>query len=114
MHLCREQEPLMKTFAGLKNRFPKPRELAVAVEVRLKNLARKNAPNRLPHYLLFIDEDLRHDTSTNLDSVWAIACQTFGSVLPSLRLVRLKGGPNELANEAEIYEQIQSVLERRG
>jgi hypothetical protein len=111
LHLCREEDPGDLQWTNLKRRFPKPSELSIVVEKRLRNLARKGAPNRLPHYLLFIDAEL--EEGKDMEALWGVARAAFGKELPSLRLVRLRGGLKELDEEADVAEQILAVRDRR-
>lgn len=114
-HLCREDDKGDHEWAELGKRFPgsKRRNLRAAVETRLRNLARKENPDRLSHYLLVMDAELDDVEGADIDRLWVVTCEAFGKNLPSLRLVRLRGGDDEFDKESEIAEQILAVRKRK-
>ncbi len=116
LNLCQEgdaADPRQSYWKRLKQGYPDPAELRTVVETKLKKLARKDSHDYLPHYLLFIDKELRAGSDKDVGEPWAGAKAAFSKALPSLRLVRLKGdGATLLAEEFEISDSIRDVLER--
>lgn len=88
-------------------------EACVLVNELLADLSRQDNPDRLPHYLLFVDHLLRKDTSVDLDRLWADLCRACSAKLPHLRLFRLLGGPKEFGKEIKVVVQIQKPLAKR-
>lgn len=87
-------------------------EARALVNELLADFARKNNPQRLPHYLLFVDHIVRKDSSVDLDRLWADLCQACAAKLPQLRLFRLQGGPKEFGKEIKVVLQIQKPLSK--
>lgn len=85
-------------------------EAMVLVNELLADFARKDNPERMPHYLLFVDQSFRKDSSVDLDRLWADLSRACARKLPHLRLFRLQGGPKEFSKEIKIVLQIQKPL----
>lgn len=85
-------------------------EARVLVNELLADFARKDNPERMPHYLLFIDQVFRKDSSVDLDRLWADLSQACAAKLPHLRLFRLQGGPKEFGQEIKVVLQVQKPL----
>lgn len=88
-------------------------EACVLVNELLADFSRKDNPERMPHYLLFVDHLLRKDTSVDLDRLWADLGRACVAKLPHLRLFRLLGGPKEFGKEIKVVVQIQKPLAKR-
>ncbi len=88
-------------------------EACVLVNELLADFSRQDNPDRLPHYLLFVDHLLRKDTSVDLDRLWTDLCRACSAKLPHLRLFRLLGGPKEFGKEIKVVVQIQKPLAKR-
>lgn len=112
-HWFCEQQPIIKSFPGRK--APKPDDPKVRVWIRKKfaDLARKDNPERLPHYVAFSDEEWHETCGTSMDALWTVACEAFKKEIPALRLVRLRGGVDEFEAEADVVLQIEKVMQRR-
>lgn len=87
-------------------------EARALVNELLADFARKDNPQRMPHYLLFVDHLLRKDASVDLDRLWVDLCRACAAKLPHLRLFRLQGGPKEFGKEIKVVLQIQKTLSR--
>ncbi len=85
-------------------------EARALVNELLADFSRKDNPQRLPHYLLFVDHLFRKDSSVDLERLWADLCQACAAKLPHLRLFRLQGGPKEFGKEIKVVLQIQKPL----
>jgi len=85
-------------------------EARVLVNELLADFARKDNPERMPHYLLFIDQVFRKDSSVDLDRLWIDLSQACAARLPHLRLFRLQGGPKEFGKEIKVVLQVQKPL----
>lgn len=85
-------------------------EARVLVNELLEDFARKDNPERMPHYLLFVDQSFRKDSSVDLDRLWRDLSHACARKLPHLRLFRLQGGPKEFSKEIKIVLQIQKPL----
>lgn len=113
-HIVREKDQGGdRDWSGLLGKHANPDELRVTVNQRLKYAAGKKGSERLPHYLLLIDAELNKDTNKDIDQLWSVAGEAFGKKLPSLRLVRLKGGVDELENEVDVAEPLRIVRNRQ-
>ena len=88
-------------------------EACVLVNELLADFSRKDNPERLPHYLLFVDHLLRKDTSVDLHRLWTDLGRACAAKLPHLRLFRLLGGPKEFVKEIKVVVQIQKPLAKR-
>lgn len=85
-------------------------EARALVNELLADFCRPDNPQRMPHYLLFVDHLFRKDSSVDLDRLWADLCRACATQLPHLRLFRLQGGPKEFGKEIKVVLQIQKPL----
>lgn len=109
--LCHEKGDVSDEFVKLKSRFGgrSPEELRRTVQM----LLRKLHDHARPRYLLFIDEDLKHETERSVDELWGLvrgAVEHPERGLAGLRLIRLKGGIDEVESEYEIAVMIRAVV----
>ncbi len=111
--LCHEKGDVSDEFVKLKHRFERnPEDLRKTVEVLLRELH----DSARPRYLLFIDEDLAHDTERSLDELWGLvrgAVEHPERGVAGLRLIRLQGGPDQVASEFTIALKIKAVAKGR-
>ena len=69
-----------------------------------------------PRYLLFIDQDLEAEGEEAVDHLWGLvrgAVEDKQRGLDGLRLIRLRGGVDEVAGEYGIALHISKVKNRR-
>ena len=119
IQLCREDGPANEQFVELKRRLVKDptkrsiaslEELRRTVQVLLRSLAKR------PRYLLFIDQDLEAEGEMSVDQLWGLvrgAVEDKQRGLDGLRLIRLRGGVDEVAGEYGIALHISKVKNRR-
>lgn len=112
--LVDEKAPSVRAFDGYRGLPTQTdeeiEEARVLVDELLADWSRKDNPDRLPHYLLFIDHLFRKDSSVDLDKLWLDLSRACAAKLPHLRLFRLKGGPKEFGKEIKVVLQIQKPL----
>ncbi len=110
--LARQDGPASDRLAAIGKRFTNPEEIRIAVRDVLVLLQKRH---KWARYLLFIDEDLRSTHQRSLDKLWGLTCGALSGPhgLAGLRLIRLRGGPEQLAHEYGIVLHLTEVLARR-
>jgi len=124
IQLCRDDGPANEKFVELKRRFVKDsakrerdtaslEELRRTVQVLLRRL-HDGVPR--PRYFLFIDQDLKAEGEKSVDHLWGLvrgAVEDKERGLDGLRLIRLRGGVDDVASEYDIALHISDVKNRR-
>jgi hypothetical protein len=93
------------------DRFPRFSDYSGVAESLFRKSLDPKSPT-LPYYFLFIDEDLPEMEHADASLAWTVVRSALTEHVPSLRLVRLRGGAERFREETDVIVDLDSILRK--